>query len=111
MKAMQKLHADRNVQIHVEGMEVQPAGEEQDLREMLGNLLNNAFLRATRRVWERPWVLERGAGLDESRPGHGLGLAIVQDLARLYEGALTLAEREGGGLSVTLNLPAALPRA
>ncbi len=132
MKAMEKLHADRHIQIQVEGMEVRPcfAGEEQDLREMLGNLLDNAFLSARRTVWvnvvmqadhvqitiaddgkgiapdQQQMVLERGTRLDESRPGNGLGLAIVQELATLYEGELRLGEREGGGLSATLTLPA-----
>jgi C4-dicarboxylate-specific signal transduction histidine kinase len=45
--------------------------------------------------------------LDENAPGSGLGLSIVDELARAYGGALTLAESRLGGLSVQLDLPRA----
>jgi len=41
------------------------------------------------------------------RPGVGLGLTIVKRIARAHEGTLTLAPRTGGGLRVTVRLPAA----
>lgn len=39
--------------------------------------------------------------------GVGLGLAIVDSIARAHDGTLTLAPRAGGGLRVTVRLPAA----
>jgi two-component system, OmpR family, sensor histidine kinase VanS len=39
--------------------------------------------------------------------GVGLGLAIVQSIARAHDGVLTLVPRTGGGLCVTVELPAA----
>ena len=39
--------------------------------------------------------------------GVGLGLAIVKSIAQAHDGSLTLAPRPGGGLSVTVRLPAA----
>ncbi|MDQ0988662.1 two-component system sensor histidine kinase VanS [Streptomyces sp. V2I9] len=42
--------------------------------------------------------------------GVGLGLAIVESIARAHDGRLTLAPRPAGGLRVTVELPAA-PRA
>jgi two-component system sensor histidine kinase VanS len=39
--------------------------------------------------------------------GHGLGLAIVKSIAQAYDGTLTLTPREGGGLLVIVQLPAA----
>jgi len=49
----------------------------------------------------------RGNRLDESKPGSGLGLSIVVDLAALYGGALTLGTAPIGGLRAELVLPAA----
>jgi signal transduction histidine kinase len=49
----------------------------------------------------------RGQRLDETKPGSGLGLSIVVDLAALYGGALTLGTAPIGGLRAELVLPAA----
>ena len=54
---------------------------------------------------ERATVSRRGARLDESKPGSGLGLSIVVDLAALYGGSLTLGTAPIGGLRAELVLP------
>jgi signal transduction histidine kinase len=54
---------------------------------------------------ERATVSRRGARLDESKPGSGLGLSIVVDLAALYGGSLTLGAAPIGGLRAELVLP------
>jgi signal transduction histidine kinase len=56
---------------------------------------------------ERAQVSRRGQRLDESKPGSGLGLSIVVDLAALYGGSLTLGTAPIGGLRAELVLPAA----
>jgi signal transduction histidine kinase len=56
---------------------------------------------------ERAQVSRRGQRLDESKPGSGLGLSIVVDLAGLYGGSLTLGHAPTGGLRAELLLPAA----
>ncbi len=56
---------------------------------------------------ERAQVSRRGKRLDESKPGSGLGLSIVVDLAALYGGSLTLDAAPLGGLRAELTLPAA----
>jgi signal transduction histidine kinase len=56
---------------------------------------------------ERAQVSRRGQRLDESKPGSGLGLSIVIDLAALYGGSLTLGRAPIGGLRAELLLPAA----
>ncbi|NML27314.1 ATP-binding protein [Zoogloea dura] len=135
VRVMEKVHADRGLVIRVEDAPaVYFAGEEQDLQEMLGNLLDNACKWARSRVGVRitrdeqaqparlsvhieddgpgiadarmTEVLARGARLDESVPGSGLGLAIVQELAGLYGGSLQLRRGPAGGLAVVLELPA-----
>lgn len=107
-------------------------GERQDLQEILGNLIENAAKFSKRRVRvsaggsglgqmilvveddgaglpadQRNTVMQRGARLDESAPGSGLGLSIVDDLTRAYGGRLTLADSDMGGLKAVLELPAA----
>ena len=107
-------------------------GERQDLQEILGNLIENAAKFSRRRVRiaagesglgqmivvveddgpglpadQRDTVMKRGARLDESAPGSGLGLSIVDDLTRAYGGRLTLGDSDMGGLKAVLELPAA----
>ncbi len=54
---------------------------------------------------DRARALERGRRLDESKPGSGLGLSIVVDLAGLYGGRLELVDSPLGGLRARLELP------
>ena len=107
------------------------SGESQDLMEMVGNLLENAckwsagYVRVSCRkedpdrlvftiedngsglpVDRQNEMLERGVRLDETLPGSGLGLSIVDDLARAYGGTMTLFSSDLNGLGVVLVLPA-----
>jgi signal transduction histidine kinase len=108
-------------------------GEKQDFEEMVGNLLDNACKWAGSRVWvtasrtdgdgnfvvlvdddgpgltqvERAKAVKRGQRLDETKPGSGLGLSIVADLAHLYKGRFELEPSPQGGLRARLQLPAA----
>ena len=108
-------------------------GEAQDLTDLIGNLLDNAGKWARERVSiHAARALERDSGeflvaeledegqgcetnarrggragkrLDESRPGSGLGLSIVVELASIYGGSLKLDESPLGGLRAILRLP------
>ncbi len=105
--------------------------DQSDMLELIGNLLDNAAkwarqkirleLRAgdeLRIVLEddgpgipadlRDKLLARGRKLDENQPGHGLGLAIVQDIIALYGGQLRLERsKKMGGLQINIILPLA----
>lgn len=108
------------------------SGERQDLLEIVGNVMENAckwcagHVRVSAREAagrrfaiiveddgpglaedQRGEVLRRGARLDESAPGSGLGLSIVDELVRAYRGAMTLGTSPLGGLSVEILLPRA----
>jgi signal transduction histidine kinase len=56
---------------------------------------------------EREQAAQRGRRLDETKPGSGLGLSIVVELAALYGGELKLGTAPLGGLRAELVLPAA----
>jgi len=105
-------------------------GERQDFQELAGNVMENACKWCRRRVRaraeargakqmaliveddgpglapeDRQAVLKRGERLDENAPGSGLGLSIVDELARAYGGSLALRDSPTGGLAVELVLP------
>ncbi len=50
-------------------------------------------------------AMKRGRRLDESRPGAGLGLSIVSEIAAEYQGSFELERGRMGGLRATLLLP------
>ncbi len=107
-------------------------GERQDFMEIAGNGMENAGKWGRRRVRvraapdgeahltltieddgpglppdRREEVVKRGARLDETAPGSGLGLSIVDELARAYRGSLELGDSRLGGLMLTVRLPRA----
>jgi len=107
-------------------------GERQDFMEIVGNVMENACKWSAGKVRvtaephgstdllaaveddgpglppeRRAEVLKRGARLDEKTPGSGLGLSIVEDLARAYGGAVSLGTAGLGGLRVEIVLPRA----
>lgn len=133
LRVMQRLYAARGLELEMGEFPATLAfrGEEQDLQEMVGNLLDNACKWAVRRVRidaqaaapdqlrimidddgpgiaedERERIFERGVRMDEQRPGSGLGLDIVRDLAGTYGGQVCAERSPLGGLRVTLSLPA-----
>jgi signal transduction histidine kinase len=110
-------------------------GDEGDLEEMAGNLLDNACKWSKGQIAvtmtaertpsaqmllirveddgpglteeEATKVLRRGVRLDEKTPGSGLGLDIVKELVDVYGGSLQLKRSVLGGLLCELRLPAA----
>ena len=53
----------------------------------------------------REAATQRGRKLDESKPGSGLGLSIVTELAAAHGGSLRLTDSPKGGLRAVLRLP------
>lgn len=131
VRVMRRVHAERQLSITVAAFPASLSfrGEAQDLQEMLGNLLDNACKWATQHVElsarteassltividddgpglaaeQRHAVIQRGVRADQQVPGSGLGLSIVDDLARLYGGQLALSASPLGGLRAELTLP------
>ncbi len=104
-------------------------GDREDMLELIGNILDNACKWAKSRVLctvtgadtinitieddgagcseqEINQLLQRGARLDETVEGHGLGLAIAKDIVKLYNGEIDFHQSKAlGGLSVAIKLP------
>ncbi|MCJ2031831.1 ATP-binding protein [Methylobacterium sp. J-043] len=133
-----KIYRDKDIayEVHVPpGLRFR--GEKQDFEEMIGNLVDNASKWATGRVSisaaptaehdyphllvaveddgpglpeeDRAAVLKRGRRLDETKPGSGLGLSIVADLATLYRGRFRLEAASLGGLRAVIEVPGDAP--
>jgi len=49
-------------------------------------------------------LLQRGMRLDETAPGHGIGLAVVRDIAANYGGDISIDTSEWGGASITVTV-------
>jgi two-component system sensor histidine kinase PhoQ len=54
-------------------------------------------------------LLVRGMRLDESKPGHGIGLSIVRDVARAYGGDLRIGRSALGGAAIDVLIPSFAP--
>ena len=133
LRTMQSLHVERHLSFELAPQAQDGAfrGEEQDLYELLGNLIDNAGKSARQRVVvdvqcvqgqlcftidddgpgipeaEREHMFERGVQLDEQRPGSGLGLDIVRALADTYGGSVQALASPLGGARLHLCLPMA----
>jgi two-component system sensor histidine kinase PhoQ len=135
LDSLQKVHSRRLIKAEVK-LEDNLAfyGEQRDLLELLGNLLDNAFKYGRSRVCvtgggvepsrSRPglWLcigddgpgidpaqwsrlVQRGTRGDERVEGHGLGLAIVTELVSAYGGRMELGTSKLGGAEIRVNLP------
>ncbi len=136
--SLAKVYADKRVVCRVDACDAQAVffGEEGDLMEVLGNLMDNAFKWCDGRVEvvvrqvpapgrRRPGLVvevaddgsgidaqaaermtERGVRGDERIDGHGIGLSIVRDIVSLYGGELDIGRAALGGARVGVHFHA-----
>ncbi len=133
LRALDTAYRERRIEIRADlPARCRVRGDERDLMEMLGNLLENAFkytrtrVQVTATVAEtlviqveddgpgipaevRRAVLDRGTRADEVQPGQGIGLSVVAELVALYRGRLEVDESALGGARLVLELPGAIP--
>ena len=130
IKTLDMMYADKTLQLttKVEGDIVLPLDRE-DMLELLGNLLDNAYKWAAHKVMLTVSVdseihicieddgpgtdmekinelAKRGVRLDEKVQGHGFGLAITADIVNDYHGRISFeCSDELGGFKVAITLP------
>ena len=104
-------------------------GDEADLMEVMGNLLENAYKYCSRVIrvsvqvdkhrdgieisieddgpgiapQQVDSVLQRGTRMDESMPGQGIGLSMASEIITLYGGQLAFAASPLGGALLQIN--------
>jgi two-component system sensor histidine kinase PhoQ len=135
VEGLNKVYHDKEPTIETvidEGMQFR--GDSGDLLEIAGNLLDNACKWCERRVRmtvqrsldeesaggmimvvsdDGPGIpeqaadalLQRGTRLDESTPGHGIGLAVVKELVESYGGQLEITQSDLGGAEIRVTIP------
>ncbi len=132
LRTLDKVYQEKQINCISEvAGEIVFSGDEGDLMELLGNLLENAFKYGRSKVvvrakvnqsaselqisidddgpgiTESEWqnVLKRGRRADERQPGQGIGLSVSDQIIRLYGGELRILSSELGGNRIFLWLP------
>lgn len=128
--ALEKVYAGKSMIItkHLD-RELDFRGDERDLMEVLGNVLDNAFKYGNSRIeisaqesatgsysWQltvdddgpgiaeeqQEFVLQRGARADTLVHGHGIGLAVVTDIVNSYDGEICIGSSPLGGARIQI---------
>ncbi|MEJ2590925.1 MAG: ATP-binding protein [Candidatus Thiodiazotropha sp.] len=129
-RTLGKVYADAEIDWRVEiPANLAFQGDEGDLMELLGNLMENACKYGNGRIrvsgrretglWIRVEdngpgidagrsqdVLQRGHRADQRASGQGIGLAVVVDIVKAYGGSLAIARSADlGGAAMTISIP------
>lgn len=124
INAIKKVYVDKGISIVDRIEEVMFPGDERDLLELLGNLIDNACKYGRHKVKlfagldqdrllfmieddgpgineaDRVRVLDRGTRLDSRHTGQGIGLAVVAEIVARHGGQIRLEASELGGTKV-----------
>nr|WP_284500497.1 ATP-binding protein [Microbulbifer sp. GX H0434] len=130
LEALEKVYRDKPAEVRwkCDG-ETLFYGDEGDLMELLGNLLDNAYKYGDGKIsvdicnddhhklliavadngpgidgekWQQ--VIRRGVRADEQQSGQGIGLAVVTDIVESYEGEISAVPRPEGGTEIRVLL-------
>jgi len=126
---LNKVYIDKNINVEnlIDSSDTIPMGED-DALELFGNLLENAYKWSASDIaisittqknkqiiciedngpgiaaHSRQKILERGFRADSSTPGHGIGLAIVQDILAMYHSELQISQSALGGAQICFTI-------
>jgi two-component system sensor histidine kinase PhoQ len=128
--ALDKVYKDKAVicNIHIATHSIFQ-GDQGDLLEMLGNLMDNAYKYGAGEVRvsvidhndtvdfiiedngvgidesQREKITQRGARLDTQEHGQGIGMAVVVDIIKGYKGTINIDESDLWGAKFTVSFP------
>lgn len=130
LDALAKVYKDKSVSVVAQlDDNVLFYGDERDLLEVLGNVLDNAFKYGEGKVGistssasndfqgleiviedngsgiseeKQEFVLQRGARADTLVQGQGIGLAVVTDIVSSYDGTIGVGGSDLGGAKITM---------
>jgi len=137
LSTLDKVYRDKKVHASIEreGLKAEALrfiGDEGDLLEIMGNLLDNAYkhcdqeVKVTLKLGETQQlavllfeddgegipeevgerVLNRGVRIDTAMQGQGIGLAVVQDIVTGYQGSVSVGRSKAlGGASICIEIP------
>ena len=131
LNSLTKIYRDKSLNFTVTiAPDANFKGDEADFLEILGNILDNACKAANKEIHLdisqhqdsmtiiieddgkgiepalRESILQRGTRADTYQHGHGIGLAIVRDLVKSYQGTMLIETSEHlKGAKFTLNFP------
>ena len=128
--SLNKVYRDKDMQAETSiDSTLEFKGDERDLMEVLGNLIENAFKYGKHKIavsgnkstgeisisieddgngvpkQARQIILQRGARADTATSGQGIGLAVAVDILSSYKGSLSVQESNLGGAKFVVSLP------
>lgn len=128
--SLAKVYLDKGISVTLEIQDgLAFRGDQGDLLELLGNLLDNACKWCGARIklsaastagnltlrveddgpgippQEIERILQRGVRADQSTPGQGIGLAVAASIVQAYGGTIAIASSPLGGAGITVTLP------
>lgn len=129
LESLNKVYKDKQLAINMDiDRRLLFKGDEGDLMEVIGNLLDNAFKWAKQEIQitaftennrihllvndDGPGIdtdtadrlLQRGVRADQTTAGHGIGLSIVKNIVQAYHGNIMISRSTLGGAAVTVSL-------
>ena len=129
LDSLKKVHRDKNIDAQLDITEdLMIKVDQGDLYELLGNLLENAFKWCNSKISisakklneqiqisieddgpgidknEQERILLRGQRADQNIPGHGLGLAMVNNILLLYKGEIKISDSPLGGAKIVITI-------
>jgi len=128
--SLQKVYRDKNIVINQNiEQDLTFKGDEGDLMELLGNLLDNAYKWAASEISidakgnadnklelrisddglgialdQVEWLQQRGVRADQNSMGHGIGLSIVRNIIDAYNGEISISKSASGGAELSIIL-------